>query len=424
MHEYPTEPEKAVPAAPNEVPTWRNYANVAIITAAFALLPIMSHAGGLGIAPLAFFVGVVGYLTTRPSAILAIPPWFWALGLFLIWANITALWTPYEDTQTLKNPIKLGLGVVIFLGAFLSFRSAALSGRILLRHLLTAMMLLSLGLLFIDLLSGYALTHLVDPLNPGEDVVYKNFGTEMNLGHAVTVLALFVPLVMMMMRREFVFGWLFAVIFAFLTIIVAVFAGLFVGVLSITASLAAMLAARIRPEWTLRMIIWMGIFSVLFAPLIGLLAGQASPEFKAAIPFSWEHRLEMWDYTTQRIFEAPLLGHGFDAARTFDATFSTRGIEAWSIVSLHPHNAGLHIWVETGFIGAATAVFALLTMGIAAEHFSETSKLRSMALAGLISAMIIICNFTYGVWQDWWWATLILASAAMYLLPKSDENVP
>lgn len=423
MKQYATEDTLAQQAKLDKLDLWRSYACTGMIFLMMCLLPLMSHAGGLGIAALAFFLGQLGYLTARPSSILRIPAWFWPLAIFLIWANITASWSPYEDSNTLSNPVKIGFGTVLFLGCILAFKSAIHTSRRLLAHLLVAVMTLSMGLLLIDILSGYGLTFLVDPLKPDEDPVYKAYSTEMNLGHAVTVLALFLPVLMMLIYEHMKLGWIMSVVFAFMLIVTSMFAGLAVGVLSVIATLCAMFAARLKPEWTLKTLIWIAIFSILLAPLMGYLAGFASDEFKAALPFSWEHRLEMWTHTAVRIFEHPIIGHGFDAVRTFDVTFSSRGIESWPVVSLHPHNAGLHLWAETGLIGVALAVVAILVIGISVERFVQGSKTRTMAAAGIFAAIIVIGNLTYGVWQDWWWAAIILTSACVHLISRGEKEL-
>ena len=67
-------------------------------------------------------------------------------------------------------------------------------------------------------------------------------------------------------------------------------------------------------------------------------------------------------------------------------------------------------------------VVALMMIGVAAEQFVGNSKLRGIAVAGFMAAAIVISNVTYGVWQDWWWATLIFISGSLYLLPKVNPE--
>ena len=124
----------------------------------------------------------------------------------------------------------------------------------------------------------------------------------------------------------------------------------------------------------------------------------------------------MWDFTAAKIWEAPLIGHGFDAVRTFDDTMALGVADNWRIVSLHPHNVGLHIWVETGFIGVLLACFTVFLIGRNLLRPAAKSTAFAMGATGLITAATIISSVTYGVWQDWWWASIIFAGAMLNIL--------
>jgi O-antigen ligase len=180
-----------------------------------------------------------------------------------------------------------------------------------------------------------------------------------------------------------------------------------------------MLAAGFYPILTLNILRAAAMMLIGFAPIISALAMAASPAFKAALPFSWEHRLVPWSYVGERIREHPIVGHGFDASRSFDATFDTRGFEGLSVVSLHPHNAGLHIWLETGVVGAILAVMAIWCAGHEAINFARGGRARAMAAAGAIAPVILISSVSYGVWQEWWWAALFLTAGVLYLVPRT-----
>jgi len=46
-----------------------------------------------------------------------------------------------------------------------------------------------------------------------------------------------------------------------------------------------------------------------------------------------------------------------------------------------------------------------------------------MATAGLCAPIILISSVSYGVWQDWWWATLFIAAGVLSLVPRT-KNIP
>ena len=397
-------------------------ANQFILVLAFCLLPIFSMAGGLAIAPMAAIVGIVGYAAFRPVSFEGVPLWFQGLCLFLGWAIITSFWSPYEDTQAFSNPFKLALGVLLYLGCIFALKIGRNYRPEFLRGLLTVTTFVLAVLLFIDLMTGYALSFFVDSPSPGESLDRKRGDAESNLGHGITVLTLLLPIVVVLMRRTRGYlGRTASLGLIGLTLACAALGNLSVGILAVVGGVLAMSAARARPALTIRCLTWLTILSIFAAPVIGYLMGYVPDNVKAAMPFSWEHRVEMWGYTAHRIFEVPLWGHGFDAVRTFDDTFSTRGIEAWAIVSLHPHNAGLHIWVETGVIGAVLAGLTVLAGGFALEEFSAKNRRQTMAAAGLISSALIISSTTYGLWQEWWWGTIILVATTILLIPEPEQ---
>ena len=109
-----------------------------------------------------------------------------------------------------------------------------------------------------------------------------------------------------------------------------------------------------------------------------------------------------------RIGESPWIGNGFGTARTMDVREVMRGFDM-PLVSLHPHNAGLHIWLDAGAVGAGLATLAVLAMWQAGERWADRD--RAIALAGVVAAGTVISAVSFGVWQHWWWASLALAAA-------------
>lgn len=386
---------------------------------AWVTLPLLAHAGGLGIAPSVAIAGGIGLLASWPWHPRKTPVSAIAVAVFLGWAIATSFWSAYVDPNALTNPVKIGVGVILFFGIFPAAAYASSSGRPLLRRVVISIAFLMIALLIIDLLTHHGITFMVDPPREGENVLRKHGDAEMNLGHSVTVLALLLPIVSMMIWREFKHGKIVSIAFVILALIAAILAKLFAGILAIIVAVLVMFLARRFPKFTYGLVFWSAIISILAAPLIGIAMGYVSDDMKAAMPFSWEHRVEMWAHVYEQIKLSPIWGHGFDAVRTFDATFSSRGIENWAVVSLHPHNAGMHIWVETGAIGAVLASVAIFVIGRAAKPFVFSSLYRTIAISGFITALICVASMTYGVWQDWWWAAIMLVGSSLWFLPGS-----
>jgi O-antigen ligase len=116
------------------------------------------------------------------------------------------------------------------------------------------------------------------------------------------------------------------------------------------------------------------------------------------------HRLMIWSFVGERIAERPLAGWGLDAARAIPGGKDPiRPSETW--LPLHPHNAPLQVWLELGVPGAVlfALLVALLWQGLATVPWPRIF----VAAAGTSLAIAVIASFaTYGIWQEWWLATL------------------
>ncbi len=134
------------------------------------------------------------------------------------------------------------------------------------------------------------------------------------------------------------------------------------------------------------------------------------------IKVSAGHRLMIWSFAGERIAERPLTGWGLDAARGIPGGKDPiRPGETW--LPLHPHNAPLQVWLELGVPGAV--LFALLVAlpwcGLATVPWPRIF----VAAAGTSLAIALIASLaTYGIWQEWWLATLWFSLFAVLVMAR------
>lgn len=395
-----------------------------IMFTVFYLSLLAAHAGGLGIAPLMAIAGLAGLVTAflgKTSFGLVPAKWMMALGVFLIWAFITSFWSPY-DSKGLTNPVKLLIGVVLYIfaiGAF--FRCAEPLQKRAVTGIIIAVFLAA-TLLFIDTISGYGLSMLVDPVRPNEDPISRLGDAQMNVSQGIVMMNLiFAPIVVLLLWTQ-KRGPIMAGALLILNIIAAIAGGMMVGVLALVLTLCVMALAYRFTQSVIQGLTFTAMGLVGFAPLFGAMMGAIPQGLRDHLPFSWEHRIVTWGYTADLTREAPIMGHGFDAARTFDETFSARGFDGLAKISLHPHNAGLHIWLETGVIGAVLAVITLFFIGEKAQGYASGGRARALAVSGVMAAIILIASVSYGVWQEWWWALIALSLGLLAFVPKTRLN--
>ena len=84
---------------------------------------------------------------------------------------------------------------------------------------------------------------------------------------------------------------------------------------------------------------------------------------------------------------------------------------------LHPHNSALQVWLELGLPGAAlfAAFIILLWRAVANASWPPLFK----AAAGGSLLMTFVASFgTYGIWQEWWIATMWLALFLILLMAR------
>jgi len=157
---------------------------------------------------------------------------------------------------------------------------------------------------------------------------------------------------------------------------------------------------------------------IITAPL-GFARLERFPELTETadrIKASAGHRLMIWSFVGERIAERPLAGWGLDAARAIPGGKDPiRPGETW--LPLHPHNAPLQIWLELGAPGAVlfALLVALLWLGLATVPWPRIF----VAAAGTSLAIALIASFaTYGIWQEWWLATLWFSLFAVLVLAR------
>ncbi|MCR6644475.1 MAG: O-antigen ligase family protein [Terricaulis sp.] len=137
------------------------------------------------------------------------------------------------------------------------------------------------------------------------------------------------------------------------------------------------------------------------------LLGLADPD---ALPYSWAARIEIWRYVSAGILEQPWIGHGLDASRVDEGVIVVQG-QSVSAIPLHPHSGSLQIWFETGAVGAILAAAGVLAGALALAKALRATPPAAAAAAATIAAIGVIANVSFGIWQEWWNAAMLIAAA-------------
>lgn len=196
------------------------------------------------------------------------------------------------------------------------------------------------------------------------------------------------------------------------------------------AGMLAALAARWAPRLAARVAAASLALVFLAAPLLFAAVLDRAPNL-AALPPSAAHRVLIWDFVTERIAERPLLGWGMESSReipggvdrferaTLDRFGLTSpeardwfGAEAARRLPLHTHNNALQVWLELGLIGAALAALLAATVMLTAGAMPAAPAALGAAVAGAATGQL-----SFGAWQAWWIASLVLVAVVLAALP-------
>ncbi len=200
-------------------------------------------------------------------------------------------------------------------------------------------------------------------------------------------------------------------------------------VIGLLAAGAAHLAPRAAPR-----VIGAGLgLKILAMPLLVAVIPALPVE---RLPPSALHRMLIWDFAAERIAERPLAGWGMEASREIPGGRDQPGAAAldrlrvtdpalrrWfaephvQILPLHPHNGALQLWLELGGIGAAIAALLAWFLGVAAARAPCPA-----AATGVLASAAVTAMLSFGAWQAWWVAAMLLAAAACAGLPRRQDG--
>lgn len=163
------------------------------------------------------------------------------------------------------------------------------------------------------------------------------------------------------------------------------------------------------------------LVAILAGPLIADWAPVPSVYESGWIAYSAKHRLHVWDFAADRIFERPLFGWGFDSSHKMP----NMGVQPFEgdnrVIPAHPHNAVLQIWLELGLVGALIALALLLSVWRLIGRLSGFDQAAAVAL--LVAGFAVAC-ISYGIWQSKWIATLIALGLVVVVSRGERPQVP
>lgn len=155
--------------------------------------------------------------------------------------------------------------------------------------------------------------------------------------------------------------------------------------------------------------------TLLVVPLASWAASGAGLHKAAWLPNSARHRIVLWAYTAEQVWQRPLTGVGAASTKLIDAR---RGAKVAPLAGTayewrsgpHAHNVYLQTWYELGAVGAALLCAAGLAL------IGAVSRLPQRVLPHAAAAMTtatVMGAFSWGMWQAWFLGAFMVSAVLM-----------
>ena len=263
--------------------------------------------------------------------------------------------------------------------------------------------------------------------------------TEMpqNLMRNVNAFALLLPFLMAWVwhRGETIHWQIAAIGICIFSFAATILTGTQTSMVGIVLMLGCMGVVKVLPKNGFRVLFTTLSIYILTTPILlrwGLAQIRA---LGLPLPRSFFSRTYSWELVGSKIGDAPLLGHGPEASQTWTDTFGDHpewladaasryvDADAWAayqVVPIHPHNMPLQTWAETGFIGVLLVSIFIFLVGRKLKPPADWPPISKYAAAGLIGMCFAICSFAYSMWNEAFWASVMLTSAVILLQARHD----
>ena len=376
------------------MPVW---GKSALGLAAFAVMPV-AVLSSQGLTLLFVLIGLGSLIAGGWQGRWPFSPILILLALGVAWAAVTSFWAlAANDALALAGSLAV-LFIVVVLLLDRAGRVAA-PERVLTGTMLVAGFALASALLAVELIADLPLAKLVRGARPGQDNLELSLLTP-----ALTVLVLMAwPTAHVISHR-----WKRAVVVVPVVVIGLVWLGDSVTAwIAIGAGLAAF---GLVAAFGKRGAAGLGFAAALFVLAVPLVAQVVTPDraeqLLAGVRPSAIHRIYTWEFTADRIAEHPFVGWGLDSSRAIPGG-QELVVQDGPALSLHPHNAGLQIWLELGLPGAMILAALLLAIG---RGLAGLPRPAMAPAAAAFAAAFVFASLSFGIWQNWWVAALGLTA--------------
>lgn len=335
---------------------------------------------------------------------------------FVVWVMITALWSPASELagESVRRigAMLLLAPVAVWAASSMGTQNAKTSQAALLAGLAMAYFIL-----LFEVLTGAAMNRLASPEK-------EPLAIAGDLGRAATaILALFwtgFACLHKTIQQRGVLIW-----YGVTSFVIALQFGTDLNAVGIVFGSVMAVLALFYPRFAIGLVSAGSALTIMVAPFLYVLVAKFSTSLmpSGVLPLSYARRAQMWQVSSDLIAQKPLEGWGLGAGSTFDRIITYGGIE-WPLIQLHPHAAPLHIWLETGAIGATLISLTIVLAGAGAISAFKRHKVAASVLVGGITFLALQWGLSHSAWREWMWVTFAFVIASSLSLRVPQKRVP
>jgi exopolysaccharide production protein ExoQ len=389
------------------------------------IFPVFAVVAPKGTVLVLILAGVTGLgLAIRQRALRELfPPVLASLALLaLVWMLFKSL-TVFDGSLTILLWLRLAGLTLCGFGAFWLFRTLSLKTKQRVHNALITGIMISLLVLLLAVIAFYfGLPGLPDPDHP-DPLVHFSSGQMI-----IAILSALVSGVLLVRCRP-----IGAICLFLATLLIFLPMSSIIAIVALIAAAFGFVFVRLLPRIGLIVMGAVLMISVLVAPL-GLLFipdnFAESPILKDTLrPFvsvkgldrSVQHRLQIWQFVTDRAMERPYAGWGLDASRRLPGGKKLTSLGE-ARLPLHPHNGILQVWLELGVPGVIllSLFVGYVVIGLANGRAPPTAA--AVRIGMTLPAMIVGC-LAFGIWQNWWVSSLWMLAALASSFSAADFPV-
>ena len=412
------------------------FAYAPVLALVFLLWPLMGILGGQGYSPLLLIAGLPALAVARPRTSL---PVYTLLGFaFVAWAAVTEFWSPASTGFVSGNPFKgnfaieaasvriIATAILAALAVRASIAMKMGSSQISARLMIFAFAFQGLFVILSSYLAGPFIEAIYGP-----DPLDQINGVQ-NVARNANAFLIALPILLGYLGARQGWPWIGVcalIIIASLTAFMRVDSQ--AAMIGTITMLFAMAVVHFAPRNGFRWLL--GGLAAYIALAPALIGGALAilRQTGITLPGSFQSRAWSWERVIEKTFEQPFFGNGISASKTWRETYSSHPEwlanlpphwAEYPVIPGHPHNMPLQIWAETGLVGAMLVSWALAVLALSLRPPADMRKDIRYAAAGLIGVVTSLMSVAYSVWNEAFWASIVLAVCGLILLARRQRG--